>query len=311
MIMVRGYFREVSMNLNFDLNLLIIFNAIFETRSATLAGERLGRTQSAISNALKKLREATGDPLFVRGPNGLLPTVRAEEIEEHVRHVLSNAKMFLEGTTNFEPKTSTGQFKVGAPDRLSLPILEPFIESVMQLAPYISFQIKTTDRDAALIQLRDNGLDLVVGWFDEPPAGFNSKFLFKEKLVCLCRKKHPLLKQKEIALESLLEYRHVVVSSTGDRKPAFDELLAREGITRNAAVTVNNFSAVPKLLHSSDLVGVFTERVAGVLVEIFDLKISSLPMQIEPLDHYMVWVNRFETDPKHRWLREQLIKSSC
>lgn len=300
---------DAQLNLNFDLNLLVVFDALFETRSATLAGQRLGRTQSAISNSLKKLRQAMDDPLFVRSPNGLVPTARAEEIQDQVCLILAQTKVCLDGAGQFNPATSTGHICIGAPDRMSLPMMLPFINKVLLEAPGISLQLQTTDRQQALMHLKNETIDIAVGWFDRPPHKFNSKYLFQEELVCLCRVGHPVLSDgNSLVVKQLLKYPHLVVSSGGDGRAAFDELLAQEGITRRIAVSVNNFSAVPSVLLNSDLIGIYTQSIAKTLAETSRLVFVDISIDIKPLDHYMVWNKRFETDLRHQWLRNQLIE---
>ncbi len=292
----------------FDLNLLKVFAVLAEERSATRAGERLGRTQSAVSNALARLRDALGDPLFVRGADGLVPTERARSLEPQVREILRIAGGCLSGTSAFDPAYAGGLFRIGAPDRLSLPLLLPVIRAIRQEAPGIAIDIVTADRDRALELIDADRVDMAIGWFDRPPSRFRALFAFRDELVCLTRADHPLRRDGGTAdVDELLRHPHLVVSGAGDRKAGFDDMLAETGRRRTAAVSVMNFTAVPDLLLDSDLVGVFTARVAGLLAGRDGLAVTPLPIEVGALDHYLVWHGRSDADARHAWLRDRVL----
>lgn len=292
----------------FDLNLLRVFATLMEERSVTRAGDRLGRTQSAVSSALSRLRAALGDPLFVRGRNGLEPTARAQALEPRVREILELAGIVVTGIQAFEPAQAAGLFRIGAPDRLGPPVLLPFLRDLQAAAPGIALDLVTSDRDRALEMIDANRIDLAVGWFDRPPPRFRATFAFRDPLVCLTRDDHPLRRSRApMDLETLLSFPHLVVSGAGDRKAGFDDMLAQAGQRREAAVSVANFTIVPELLAGSDLVGVFTTRIANLLARRPGLAVTPLPIEVGALDHYLVWHGRSDRDPAHTWLRERLL----
>lgn len=196
--------------LNFDMNLLVVLGVLMEERSVTRTGVRLGRTQSAISNSLKKLRDALDDPLLVKGPNGMVLTPKAVELQDQVQTILNMTQDCLLPQRPFEPSTASGRFRISAPDRLSLPVMLPFL-----------------------------------------------KFL---------------------------------------RRAA-----------RQVAISVSNFSTVASLLRDSDMIGIYAQRVADVLAEDTGLISLRLPSDIEKFDHYLVWHNRYDADPRHQWLRDQIM----
>ncbi|MBT6094483.1 MAG: LysR family transcriptional regulator [Rhodospirillaceae bacterium] len=293
--------------LNFDLNLLKVLSVLFEERSVTRAGERLGRTQSAISNSLRKLREAMNDPLFIRGPDGLILTPKARLLEEQVREILSVAERCLAGDEAFDPRIATGRCRLGAPDRLSLPVIFPLLKSLGERAPNLAVDVVTTDRDQALTLLDTDQLDAAIGWFDSPPIRFRAELLSKEGFICLCRQGHPITEAKRpVELTTILSFPHLVVSATRDQKAVFDLMLARTGRQRNAMVSVSNFSMVPKVLGESDMIGVFTERVAEALAHDFNLATLPVPLEIAPLEHLLVWHNRNDADQQQSWIRQQI-----
>jgi len=295
----------------FDMNLLKVLNVLFEERSVTRTGDRLGRTQSAVSNSLKNLRDAMNDPLLVRGPEGLVLTPRAQVLEAQVREIIRMTESCLADSAEFDPSTASGRFRIGAPDRLSLPVMLPLFATLRARAPDIAVDLITTDREQALALLDRDQLDLAVGWFGRPSAHFNASLLFQERFVCLCRDGHPILRiEPAVDLATILSFPHLVVSAAADRKAAFDIMLERFGQRRHAAISVSNFSMVPSLLRDSDLIGIYTARVADVLARDFGLATKGMPAEIGPLDHYMVWHNRYNADRKHGWFREQ-VAAAC
>ena len=296
---------------SFDMNLLLVFHVLLKERSVTRTGDRLGKTQSAVSNALKRLREKFDDPLFVRTQGGLVPTPRAVEFGRAVEEIVHLAEQCLRSSRAFDPSMAEARFALGAPDRLSLPVLMPFLRSLRKTAPGISFDVRTADRDQAIRLIEEREIDLALGWFDQLPSHIGSSPVFEELLVCLVRRGHPILREDQrVTLERVLSFPHLVVTSSGDRRAAFDMILARMGLERNALISLSNFTMVPGLLMESDLIGVFTRRTADYLSQYYGLATLPLPFEIEPISHKLIWHRRFDADNEHAWLREQLL-SHC
>ncbi|MBU2486116.1 MAG: LysR family transcriptional regulator [Alphaproteobacteria bacterium] len=294
----------------FDMNLLLVFNTLMQERSVTRTGERLGRTQSAISNSLKRLRDALDDPLFVREGAGLLPTPRAEALAPEVEQIVRQVERCLRPDAEIDLATDTSHFVIGAPDRLSLPVFLPFMRTVHAIAPNMRLDLRTSDRDVSIRLLASGEIDLALGWFDDLPTSMLRSVAFSEDLVCLCRKGHPILRAEGAAdFQSLLSYPHLVVRSGGGRHAAFDAILSRFGHARHVQTALTNFTLVPHLLRESDQVGVFTKRTADYFAENYDLAVMPIPLEIAPISHEIVWHRRFNHDPAHRWLRDYIQKA--
>ncbi len=296
------------MNLNtLDFNLLKVLDALISERNVTRAGKRVGRSQPAVSNALHKLRKLLGDDLLVRGPNGFLLTPRAEAIRAPLREAIVLAEGCLAGEPQFDPATASGVFRLSTPDRLSLAIVPPLFERLRKLAPHMSLQILTADRKQALDLLDDDRTDLALGWLDEKPAHLNAEFILEERLFCVLRRGHPLLRRgTRFDIKALLSFPHLVVSATGTRRAIFDDLLQRHRLQRHALVAVSNFTAVPHLLARSDMIGVFTELASNVFEKSFKLARRPVPIDVGKISTHMVWHRRNEKDRKHAWLRRQI-----
>lgn len=296
------------MKLNFDMNLLLILHVLLEERSVTRTGERLGRTQSAVSNALRRLRDALEDPLLVRTPDGLSPTPRAAELAPIVARIVNDADACVTRPGAFDPGTARAEFTIGAPDRLSLPVSLPLLEHLGREAPGIVVNLHTTDRTYAIRLVESGDIDLAIGWFDGTPPHLERQFGYEDRFVCLCRRDHPLLDSGDApGLDAILSYAHLVVSSTGDRRAAFDAILKQHGASRKVGATLMSFTIVPELLLRSDLVGVFTHRTTEYFVSRYPLAVVPVPLEVAPIANHLVWHHRFGTDQAHTWLRHQIM----
>ncbi|WP_068310871.1 LysR family transcriptional regulator [Aliiruegeria sabulilitoris] len=292
----------------FDLNLLVVLHTLLEERNVTRTGERLGRTQSAISNSLKRLRDHFDDPLLVRTPEGLRPTPRAQELAPQVAEIIRLSTGCVERERRFDPTTAEARFMLGAPDRFSLPVFLPLLENMRKIAPGISVTLRATDRAYAIRMIEQEEIDVAIGWFDNVPGYVSQQFAFEDKFVCLCRAAHPLLAHgPRPELQEVLDYPHLVVSSSGGRRAVFDTILARHGLQRAIAATMTSFTIVPELLQQSNLVGVFTHRTAEYFARRFDLVIVPVPLEVAPIANQLIWHKRFDADEPHAWLRQQIL----
>ena len=296
---------------NLDMNLLKVLNILIEEQNVTRAGARLGRTQPAISNALNRLRNLLDDELLVRGAGGLALTPRAEALRVPLQQLMQLAGICLSEGVQFDPSTATGLIQIGVPDRLSLSVLPLLVSRLANEAPGLNLHVKTADRDQTISLFDNNEIELALGWPENLPSHLRSEWLFDEELVCVCRNGHPILEaSKDFDYDALTAFPHLVVSSTGGRKAAFDIWLGERGIEREVKVAVGAFSAVPELLLASDMIGVFTKRLVGKFQANYGLSYIELPFDLGPLGHLMVWPTRFDGDEKHIWLRG-LVRDIC
>jgi DNA-binding transcriptional LysR family regulator len=296
------------MNLNnLDFNLLKVLDALISERNVTRAGERLGRSQPAVSNALQKLRKLLDDDLLVRGPNGFLLTPRAEAMRAPLSQAIALAQGCLVGEARFKPATASGVFRLSTPDRLSLAVVPPLFERLRKLAPHMSLQVLTADRKQALDLLDEDRTDVALGWLDQKPAHLHAELIQEESLFCVLRRGHPLLKRGvKFDAKAMLSYPHLVVSATGTRAAIFDDLLLQRRLRRNALVAVSNFTAVPQMLARSDMIGVFTELASKIFERSFKLAKHAVPIDVGKISTNMVWHHRNDRDRKHVWLRQQI-----
>jgi DNA-binding transcriptional LysR family regulator len=289
----------------FDLNLLRVLEALISERNVTRAGEKLGRSQPAISNSLRHLRALLNDDLLVRGPNGLMVTPRAEAIRQPLNDALALVEGSLFEDTPFNPALATGAYRLSTPDRLSLAVVPPLLDRLQRLAPKMNLHVMTADRNQASDLLDTDRIDLALGRLDGKPRHLNAEFLLEEEFFCVFRRGHPILKSK-FNIATILSFPHVVVNAAGGGTAIFDDLLSHHNLKRRALVAVSNFTAVPHLLASSEMIGVFTKLASEVFEKSSGLRRRRVPLNVGKITTNMVWHVRNEKDKKHAWLREQI-----
>lgn len=298
-----------------DLNLLVVFEAVYQTRHVGRAAEHLNLTSSAVSHGLRRLRETLGDPLFLRTPKGVVPTARAEELSVAIADILARTRQVLGSVQPFDPATAQRRFVIGAPDgaiaTLVLPLLEatrreaPHIDlGFMQLLPSTGGQIPPDAWTPLLAGLETRALDLAVLPISKVPPRFQAKTIYEEPFVVAMRKGHSFARRPTLARFCAME--HLLVSQAGDAHGFVDALLARKELTRRVAVTVPNFMMALALIADSDLIGTLPRRLVEAQSKRFGLVSATLPLRRAPDPIRAVASRASLEDPGVAWLFERL-----
>lgn len=284
-----------------DLNLFIVFDAIYSEGNLTRAGQIVGITQPAVSNALSRLRHAFGDELFVRTSQGMVPTPIAQNIITPVRKALQLLRTSIQDSEVFTPATSDKQFRIsltGLADNLLIPGMSNRLEKAAPQTAIHSYRI--TRREIAN-ELAAGNIDLAVDVPFTTSPQVKSKELFVEEMVVVVRKDHPILKQP-FNLEAYLELRHINVSGRRLGLSVVDLELGKRGMTRNIALRVQNNAFVPAIVKRTNLAWTTTSQYARQ----FDLALLPVPVQLPPQEIYLYWHESADKDPANIWMRQQL-----
>jgi DNA-binding transcriptional LysR family regulator len=174
-----------------DLNLLLVFDALLRTRSTTLAAEELRLTQSAVSNALKRLRVAFSDPLFVKTPEGMLPTEFAQKLARPISEGLSSIRDAVETKSSFDPSTSDRTFHIYMSDIGQMVFMPKLIAELAKTAPKLKIVTVEVSHKDAQYAMATGGIDLAIGLFMNFSSGFHEQRLFREHYVAMVRRDHP------------------------------------------------------------------------------------------------------------------------
>jgi DNA-binding transcriptional LysR family regulator len=288
-----------------DLNLLLTLDAVLTEGSVAGAARRLHLSPSAMSRALARLRETTGDPLLVRAGRGLVPTPRALELRDRVALLVQETEAVLRpGVTpdlrrvvrTFTLRTSEGFVENFGPPLLRRAALE---------APGIRLCfVQKPDKEST--PLRDGTVDLetgVVAGTTGPEV--RARALFTDRFVGVVRLGHPLT-EGEITPARYAEGRHISVSRRGLAKGLIDEALLPLGLEREIFTSVGGFATALALARASDLIASVPERHTGCLRD--GLHTFALPASVPPITVSMLWHPRLHADPVHRWLRELMVE---
>jgi DNA-binding transcriptional LysR family regulator len=290
-----------------DLNLLITLDAVLTEGSVTRAAARLRLSPSAMSRALARLRETTGDPLLVRAGRGLVATPRALELREQVGDVLAHAKAILRPADKLDLTRLVRTFTMRTRDGFVENFGADLIQRVGRAAPGVRLCfVQKPNKEAAA--LRDGSVDLETGVVDSSTAHeMSTQPLFEDRFIGVVRKGHPLSKGT-MSASRYAQAHHIGLSMRGTDKGAVDDELAMLGLAREQVATVGGFSAALALVRGSDLVATVPEHHTGILRQ--GLHSFTLPVQTPPMTVSMLWHPRLDADQAHCWLRT-LVQGVC
>ena len=294
------------MNLrSLDLNLLLVFDAIYGERSISKAARKLHLSQPTVSNALARLRDRLQDPLFERSAQGMLPTPRARKLAEPVRQALNTLERGLRDDDGFDFARSTREFVIAVEDYGESVILPRFIRWLADTAPGIRIRIRSEVPAQLKTELREGTVDLALDYFALPEPGWRSHCVLTETLQTLSRRDHPLLGER-LTLEQYLAAPHVVLAAPANARPMIDLALAKRGLQRRIAVAVPHFISMPLMVQASDMICTLPRRMATLYADNFRLRAHTVPLRVPQFPVYLIWHESQETDAGHQWFRQHL-----
>ncbi len=284
-----------------EMSLLIIFDAIMTEGSITQAARHLDLTQPAVSNALARMRQAWGDELFLKEGRTIAPTLYAQNLWQQIKEPLDHLSQAI-NMGEFNPATCQRTFRIAAADTIIDTVWTPLRKVIEQLAPHIRvhavpYTIENTKR-----MLYQAEIDLVIGSLDDSCDLIMSEFLYTPCYGLLMRKEHPLL-QSELTLQAFVQADHLLVSLSGDATGPTDNVLKQHNLTRNVAMTVNHFYAVPKIIKESDLICMVPTTTIEQSIFDNELVVIEAPISITPKPVNSYWHKRQDIDPGSIWLR--------
>ena len=283
-----------------DLNLLITLEVLLAEGSVAGAAKRLRLSPSAMSRALARLRETTGDPLLVRAGRGLVPTPRALQLREQVSQLVQDAHAVLRPLQSLDMASVERTFTLRASEEFVENVGPALLARIAREAPGVRLRfVNKTDKDSAL--LREGSVDLETGVVD--PAGSPevlTQALFRDRLIGVVRSGHPL-SQGDVSVQRYAEGQHVYVSRRGQDRGQIDVALEGLGLARQISTIVAGFATAIALARSTDLIASVPERYT--LHQREGLHSFALPLSLSTFTVAMLWHPRLDADLAHRWLR--------
>lgn len=288
----------------FDLNLLTVFEAVLRERNVTKAGARLGLSQPAMSHALNRLRWMLKDQLFIRTPDGMVPTPRAEQLADPVRRALGELQSALD-PEEFIPAQAERRFAIALNNYAAVVLARPITAGCAALAPNVRVSLRPSGT-LNLPELLDRGeLDIAIAALDPPADRFAAHVLVEDRYVVVMRRGHPVA-QKKLGLKTFAALPHLVISSSGEDLGFVDAALAAAGYARSIALEAPYLSA-GAILVQSDMVAVLGAQMAQEFRRAYAIELRDLPFKSPPLRSVMLWHKRFNDQAAHRWLRELTV----
>jgi len=290
-----------------DLNMLVTLDVLLAEGSVVRAARRLRLSPSAMSRALARLRETTGDPLLVRAGRGLVPTPRALELRERVSQLVQGAEAVLRPAEQLDLKQLARTFTL----RTSEGFVENFgpdlIARVAAQAPGVRLCfVQKPDKDST--PLRDGSVHLETGVVEKTTAPeLRVQALFRDRYVGVVRMGHAL-SQGEITPSRYAAGSHINVSRLGLDRGPIDDALRPLGLERKIVTIVGGFSTALGLARASDLIASVPERHTGNLRD--GMHSFPLPVSTPEFTVSLLWHPRLDADPAHRWLRE-CVRDAC
>jgi DNA-binding transcriptional LysR family regulator len=290
-----------------DLNLLVVLEALLEEMHVTRAGERVGMSQPAVSNALVRLRGLFGDPLMVRVGRRMQLTERAHQLKEPLLETLDALRRTLDSPAAFDASAARFPIRLFASDYLTV-VLAPLLRERLQTeAPGADLVICWGDRHRVLDMLRSGSVDFAVGHFAlDASADFRRAEVFHEEPVVLGRRGHPAF-AGPLTLDAFCAAPHLSVSYEGNAFGYVDQALARAGVNARSDIIVPHFGIAPFLLLDSDLLMVAGSRLGAAFAGSLPIEMRAPPFPIEPLRIEAMWHNGIERNPALCWARDLLL----
>lgn len=283
-----------------DLNLLVVFDAILRERSVVRAAERVRLSQPAASHALNRLRQRLGDQLFVRTPQGMAPTPRAEQLAGPVRRALDDLQLVLEPDT-FQPATAHRRFVIAVNSYAAVAMASRLVARCRAAAPNVQLALRSVGDLDLTARLDAGEIDLAVTGQRAPAERFDDEVLIEDRYVAVLRRDHPA-GRGGMGPAAFASQSQLVISSAGEDFGFVAAGLAARGLTASVGAEAPYVSAGP-ILAQSDMVAVVGARIAAEFRRAWPVDIRELPFEAPGLSSVMVWHRRLGDQPAHRWLR--------
>lgn len=290
-----------------DLNLLVVFNQLLMDRSVSAAADKLGLSQPAVSNALRRLRNLLNDELFLRTTRGMEPTPYAQQLAEPIAYALSTIQTTLSQRTSFSPATSTRRFTLAVTDLGEIEFLPSLMDRLQEIAPGVTVSTVRNNAESLRDDMEAGNVDLAIGLIPQLKSNFFQQRLFMQRYVCLFRKGHALDKRR-LSRKEFYDADHVVVVSAGTGHAKMDEIIESAEEKRRVRLLVPHFVAVGHILASTDMIATVPERYAYRCAEPFGLRYVDHPVQLPQIGINLFWHARFHKEPGNQWLRQVIFE---
>lgn len=299
-----------------DLQLIRTLYTLLIERSVSKAALRLGQQQPAVSTALRRLRELTGDPILVRAGTGMVPTDAALQMLAPVTQILQSAEQLFLPARPFEPAQARETFRIAASDTLDPLFLPTLLTRIKSLAPHSQVEVHALSAQARYAHELGQGLiDVVIGNWAQPSEELHRAQLFEDEVVCLISERHPALRRGWSQADWLACEHIAPTPAYPGWRGVIDEHLDRLGLQRHIAARCAHFGLMPRMVASSLLVLTtgrqYCQRYLQGPNALPGLAMLACPVDFPKMVYYQLWHERSHSSVAGQWLREQVKISAA
>nr|WP_242489323.1 LysR family transcriptional regulator [Pseudomonas sp. TH08] len=296
---------------NCDAQLIRTLYTLLTECSVSRTAELLGQSQPAISVALRRLRELTGDQLLVRSGSRMVLTTHGLTLIDPVAQALNGIEQILHPVDRFDPATTRQTFRISTPDYLSVFFVPAIIERFNAQAPLATLELKHLQAEGGYSRgLEDGFLDLVIGNWRAPAEHLHLQMLCDDDLVCLLREEHPI-PPGGLTREAYMDADHLaVMTHNSSGQGTIGAELARNGLVRRVTTTLPYFCIAPYVLVKSNLLFTTTRSFAKHYNDLLPLRIEPFPVPAQPLRYYQLWHARKHRSQASKWLRSVVLSAA-
>lgn len=289
-----------------DLNLLKVFESLYQQRNMTRTAELLHVTPSAVSHAVKRLRECLGDPLFERSEKGMIPTPACQRLAPLMLDNLSRLRQILQQWGTFEPASSQHHFTIGMHDALEVSVLPKLVSAAAEKAPLITLSSVKIERSNLQKELLSGHLDVAldIGMAVKPPV--HHKQLITDDFCVLMRRNHPL--EARLTPESYLDTHHLTVSNRPGGAAVEERYFLQLGEVRHVRMRCQNYYAAQQIVRDTDVLLTLPRAIATQLL-MDDLVMVNVPFEMPSLSTHLYWHDNMQTDAASQWLRALICEA--
>lgn len=289
-----------------DLNLLVTLEALLAEQNVTKAANRLHLSQPAVSAQLSRLRDLFDDPLLIPAQRGMIPTAKALELLDPLRHALDQVRAALAEHRHFDPGNAKLTVAIACTDYLQAVVARPLAVALRKQAPGVRIALRHLDPPQLEAQMVRGDVDLALMTPEHGPGSLRARRLFDERYVLIGRKRHPGLR-RGLTAEEFARLDHVIVSLRGgDFTTPVDDGLAALGYQRNVVLSAASFLIVPEIVSHSNFVALVPERLVRDRRD--ELKIVECPFPVPGFTVSMLWHERNHGHSGQRWVRETVME---
>ena len=295
-------------NLRSTVGLLPVLHVLLEECSVGRTAKRLNLTQSAVSQALARAREAWADALLVRQGQRMLPTPLAVELAKKLDRWMAETQALL-SPAKFDPSLSEATITLTANDFSEAALLPRVLGVLSERAPGITVLLRSIEAyPLDSVDFSEGRIHFALAGTPPPPGPFETQLMFNERFVLLARLGHPQV-GPDLTMDGYLKLHHVLVSPQGQGATGLiDDHLARLGVSRRVAVSLTRFSNLPHLLAAADFVAAVPSRFAATAEVRRTCQVLELPFPSPTWAMSLIWHRRYRNDPLHQWLRGLLLE---